>query len=694
MCPNIYMSKQRPFDRGDSSRFSLCSCTSMYFFLSLTFSVCTVRAELSESQLESSFSLTVDGQEESMGESAILEGNLSFDANNATFSVGDNGEIQGTVNVGAGVTGAKLLFLGSTTLAGTQGDDFEIIKLNAESDNKVVRLEGNINSQRVEVGSESLATQLSLEGISHFSGDLVLTNSVTQLDLGDYTSRVDGLFDLGGAKITSVIHTNPANNYRISADSGLLRTDQLLMGETQGERMEFTYTNSLSHGSTHRLVEANQVIDAELDGYSPFYQDESGGRIQDNSYILDSTVEEDEQGLLLTVSRVGGLDVNNTYIEKSRTAGDLSNSAAWTLGDIAARGLQKGDLGDVITQFELDDFGLVYDEASLAEQVKLLAPVANRANVRAGLAVSNYIANALQRHNSSFGSAPAVSFSNNEKVNLWADPFVVFGQQNGHDSFYGYSHQSIGGQFGLDTEIGESTRAGIILSHAVSEVQHKETRKEDFSELSLSSAYGFLSHQMDGWSFNGYVSSGQGDISQQRLTAYNRKALLERAVETQGLGLSVSHEHRLRDGQSSLRPTFGIRRVRWSQDQATETGGGDLSLAYNKEALNVDSVHAELAFSRRSRIFSKSTEADVYVGVARETGLNGTEIDVSYTGETDPAITAFSTPTSNSPAMALYLGSRLSTVLKNNVRFDSTLAFEHRTRFQQLSLNATFKWSF
>ena len=647
-------------------------------------------AELAPAQLNTDFVLNTIGQTESLGDGDQLNGNLTFDANDSVFSIGDDSTVTGDISVSAGVTGAELILNGSGSLESTLGDALGTLQLNAQTSQASIHLLNDINASSVIAGSNGNKTELYIDNALDFSGDLVLFNADTKLHISDKQVEVGGLLDISGASITATINTDAADNFQINtaAGSGFIHSNRLIMSQTQGERFSFDYQNVPKHDSRYLFVAADTIVDSGLITYTQYAQNETGERVEDNSYLIDSAVIEDDEGLVLVVSRPGGLNTDNAYIVKSDTAGNFSNPAAWTLGNIAAEGTQSGDLAYVIDMLERDENQLVSDSASLKEQVNLLAPVANMAAFRS---IDNHLMQTAQTvYDRLQLDWLGVVEEGDRDDDLWVSMDALAFAQSGVGDYNGFTAQTAILQMGVDHRAAERARLGVSLYLGNARTQQQDFRDGDKGEILSAGFLFYSSYEIRNWFLNGSVQIDRSKSLSTRQTAVYRVAKSRSDWESGSVTAGISYRHRLLDGRSSLVPSLSLRSSRFNRGEFTETGAGDLSLKYDELDVRPSSIRAQLAFQTNGTFLQKPANSAFKLGIKNTKNDSDFAITTHYN---DIENTAFNTDTVAVDALSIELGADTVFELSKYWQMSLGLGLEHRTREQKLAATVELRWN-
>ena len=530
-----------------------------------------------------------------------------------------------------------------------------------------------------------------------FAGDVFVVNQgSTNLVVGSNRARVAGTLNADGGRFNFNLSPNAtastpqyaSSNHDIKNGSatGKVSTNNLVL--SGGESFGITLGASLRDGAKFSIIGSDHVITG--DGFQYSVSENGSGQISDNSFVIDSGVAVDTGSQSINVVYAASR-ANDQYISKSATEGHFSNPAALALGTIAREGRQLGDLVTAINLFDIDN-PFVYDEASLAVQVKRLAPIANNAYVQSALASSDRMLSEVDDRLASLrGDIPTMNAAQNQTG--WANMFYNTGKQTGFDDYDGFKVSTTGVGFGFDRST-ENGWIGTALSASTSKIDQLDFRVGDQATLSHQQASIFGAREWGAAYFDGTFSMGRYELTGKRTAAVGRTASALYNMYSMDLKSTVGYRIKLQDGKTVISPMLGLEVTQLEQPRYTETGAGDLGLTVDAQSYQRLRSTIGVRFNTESRFGNTPTYTTAYLAYHRESGLENMDVRASYSGTTDAQYTGFTTTAAALQRNQFELGAGTTLALSKTSSLQLRYDLQHRQSFNAQGVQAKAVWKF
>ena len=530
-----------------------------------------------------------------------------------------------------------------------------------------------------------------------FAGDVFVVNQgSTNLVVGNNRARVAGTLNADGGRFNFTLSPNAtastpqyaSSNHDIKngSDTGKVSTNNLVL--SGGESFGITLGGSLRDGAKFSMIGSDHVITG--DGFQYNVSENGNGQISDNSFVIDSgaAVDTGSQSINLVYA---ASRANEQYISKSATEGHFSNPAALALGKIAREGRQLGDLVTAINLFDIDN-PFVYDEASLAVQVKRLAPIANNAYVQSALASSDRMLSEVDDRLASLrGDIPTMNAAQNQTG--WANMFFNTGKQTGFDDYDGFKVSTTGVGFGFDRST-ENGWIGTALSASTSKIDQLDFRVGDQATLSHQQASIFGAREWGAAYFDGTFSMGRYELTGKRTAAVGRTASALYNMYSMDLKSTVGYRIKLQDGKTVISPMMGLEVTQLEQPRYTETGAGDLGLTVDAQSYQRLRSTIGVRFNTESRFGNTPTYTTAYLAYNRDSGLENMDVRASYSGTTDAQYTGFTTTAAALQRNQFELGAGTTLALSKTSSLQLRYDLQHRQSFNAQGVQAKAVWKF
>ena len=577
----------------------------------------------------------------------------------------------------------------------------------AEAISGVASIGDNVSSTSFNIGVVNASSLITLQpnatnsaasGYSvTFAGDVFVVNQgSTNLVVGNNRARVAGTLNADGGRFNFTLSPNAtastpqyaSSNHDIKngSDTGKVSTNNLVL--SGGESFGITLGGSLRDGAKFSMIGSDHVITG--DGFQYNVSENGNGQISDNSFVIDSgaAVDTGSQSINLVYA---ASRANEQYISKSATEGHFSNPAALALGKIAREGRQLGDLVTAINLFDIDN-PFVYDEASLAVQVKRLAPIANNAYVQSALASSDRMLSEVDDRLASLrGDIPTMNAAQNQTG--WANMFFNTGKQTGFDDYDGFKVSTTGVGFGFDRST-ENGWIGTALSASTSKIDQLDFRVGDQATLSHQQASIFGAREWGAAYFDGTFSMGRYELTGKRTAAVGRTASALYNMYSMDLKSTVGYRIKLQDGKTVISPMMGLEVTQLEQPRYTETGAGDLGLTVDAQSYQRMRSTIGVRFNTESRFGNTPTYTTAYLAYNRDSGLENMDVRASYSGTTDAQYTGFTTTAAALQRNQFELGAGTTLALSKTSSLQLRYDLQHRQSFNAQGVQAKAVWKF
>lgn len=617
-----------------------------------------------------------------------------------------------SINSGKGT----INFLGSTTMTadlGVTGTNLNAVNFNTATDGVTQAINKNVFANTVTIGGAAGATTISklnatggydygytlrmdvfsgrtTANISNvvgtdtimLGGDLVIADAATAVNFGVAHVSTGNMTTNGGAMSFTVNTTdigNGGNAVSASDGSGQVTASGALT-MTGDEKVHVNYVGSLAQDGTYELIKSVSGTAANLG-------DETGTKVSDNSFSIDTSVAKSSNGsLILTADRTGGASgetyaSNQNYIQKAGTMGDYSNNAGMMLGGIAAAGSQTGDMIEVIQKLELDSFGFGNTAANLATQVKRLAPVANASVTQSSLAASGLSLNAVGvrmaalRGDTKVASSDAVTgLSAGDAVasnGFWVKALGSSNSQDKQGAYDGYSSKVYGLTAGLDNRVNSDFVLGAALGLTKADINQADFRTGDTNRINNTQLMGYGTYNLTTELYlDGALSFARNAYTGVRATAVGRTASSEFNGNQLGARLGLGYGIDL-GSKLKLTPMASVDYSRLTQDAYTETGAGAINLAVDAQSTNNTRLGLGARLSNEWTEGGSTYRPEVALNWSQNSKIISNDVNATFVGGgasfVTPGTTAVSRNSVNLGVAMTVLSSKTSSI---QIRYD------------------------
>ena len=521
-------------------------------------------------------------------------------------------------------------------------------------------------------GSSSYYLYKYLNGATSLTGNTMLgttggaSNKALVLGLGENDLTVNGTLEGQGAHFITTVNSAASSDGLImdgtsgmgvdAASTGQIIADEIIE-QTSGNPGNFKVildlNSSLEDGAN--FIFAQETAGNASNTFSYSVTDAENSRLLDTSYVINSSaaraITGNDERVVITFSRG-----NDEYITKSNTDNHQSNDAALKLGTIAADGVALGDMQTVLTTLDINDFGFGNTAENLATEVKRLAPVANNSAMISAFNNLELVDQSIdQRFSVRRGNWTGYS---DLASNVWMKVHNQYTDSSGSVPVSTSTAQDTAGHNGFNVDTTGIT-AGIdnrnpnrLLGISTSKLRNYIDQIDDregeraIQDQVVTTVYSRI-HNRDSFMTFTY-SHASGDTDGTRKTAIDRVASYKAPVDTNEAVLKLGHRFDLDDGRSAVTPYYRVAKSRFNQQAYTETGAGDLSLAFQSYKVERLSQEVGAEVTHKGRYFGVKGMSSLSFAVANDRLLDDATIYANYTGATHTShdsYTTFATPT-------------------------------------------------
>lgn len=634
-----------------------------------------------------------------------------------TVELADGQTITGSITTLTNGTGT-MKFMGSSAYLndiGTSGAKLASVTFNAAtagtSDVPVIStITGNVYANQVTIGNGSAYTTATVTPGAHILGNaLTLAGANTVLNLDDafntgFTKNADGtLSNATSSRVTvqgGAITTNGATlNFsvdagNVAAKSGLVvpatssaitttgtGAGRLVMNGT--EKVNVALLGSTRDGATATLIEA-----IGNNGFT------GAGSITDNSFVIDTQVDETSAGLVMKASRA-----DSQYTDKSLTAGHFSNAAANQLGTLAAAGAgYTSDMQTVFNKLDIDQWGFGNTQANLATQVKRLAPIANASGAQAALASTTSVLTSVgERLAVLRGNMAMAGLNGNGRLmgtdnTGWVKVLGSNSKAKAIGDYDGFKVTNSGLVAGADAKVGNGVVGGSF-SYVTSNITQQDFRLGDSAKMNSGTLAVYGTQEYGDVFVDGVLAFSQHNLESNRATAIARVAQADVDMNQTTLKLSAGYRIGIDDSKVNvLTPMVSVEAASLKQKAYTETGADALSL--NVDSKSVSRTRASLGLRFNTAIEGASTTfyPEFSVAFNRNSGMRNTDVMANYVGDT--TATSFTTAGAVLPKSSYTVGAGLRFATSKTSEVQVGYRYEGGNGLSGSSAQVRGAWSF
>lgn len=611
-----------------------------------------------------------------------------------------------------------LNFLGKTTLdtdIGTSDKMLKAVTFNSESNNITQTINKNIYANDVIIGRVGGTTAIAKQdaagtydyaGATNMSiftgvttanvttdvalgGNLNLASATTALNVGTSHITVGNNVVTNGAAMSFTVNTNDiTNNSAVSTleNSGQIIATNGSLTMTGDEKVHINYVGSLKQAGTYTLIDADPLGGTQSD-----LGDETGTKVSDNSFVIDTSIAQVATGpnvgdLVVTADRTGGATyaADQLYAEKSNTVGHFANNAASVLAGIAASGAQSGDMVQVIQKLEIDSFGYGNTAENLATQVKRLAPVVNNSLSQSAFAASalptttigNRMANLRGdlAMSAADGAGTGLSAGNDTLKNgVWVKLMGGVGDQDARKGYDGYKTNTWGLIVGADKKVSDKALLGVAISGAMTNIDQQDFRAGDKTKMNTYQLSAYGSYDITNRLYiDGSIAVGKVDYDGDRQTAIGRTASANYSGSYESVNLGAGYRINMGD-KKVLTPMIAANYTALHNDAYTEKGADALNLSVDKQNLDRTRAGIGLRFTNQLETAGGTIyRPEISAMVSHDFGSVVQNTTASYAGDTSG--TTFVTPNNNAERDAITVGAGVTVLTGKSssvqVRYD------------------------
>jgi uncharacterized protein with beta-barrel porin domain len=276
-----------------------------------------------------------------------------------------------------------------------------------------------------------------------------------------------------------------------------------------------------------------------------------------------------------------------------------------------------------------------------------------------------------------------------KKYGFWAKAFGTHGNQNQGSLFAGYTDNTYGTSFGMDTLLDNDWLLGAALTYAHTSVDMSGGRSGDDTNVKTYQITGYTSHNFGSWYVDGEAAYARQDYSCHRNTTLLGVAKGDFSGDQLAARITAGIPYNYYD--MTITPVAGLEYTYLKQDGYTETGAGVLSLK----------VQGQSQDSIRSMFGAKvAIEKDIGNGftmtpslhVAWRHAFNDSGVDTTSTFTGGGA--AFTTPGQKLAQDSFNAGAGLSFQKSRDFTFAVVVDGEEAAGYKAVSGQVVGQWKF
>lgn len=573
------------------------------------------------------------------------------------------------VRTSADSTGT-LNYLGSTTLdtyIGEIAKKLKAVTFNSASNNVTQLIDKNIFADTVTIGGASGTTATTVQNVTGLydyaggttmyawtggttanidgnitlGGNLVIANATTAVNFGKSQVAVSGDMNTTGGAMSFVVNTNDITTSNATStptgSAKIIVDGNLNMAGT--EKVIVNYLGSLANSGSYTMIDATNGT--PLTSYD---QNETGFLVKDNSFSIDTRVENTTGDLIVHADRTGGntYTANQNYIVKSATQGSYSNNAAAILGGIAADGTQTGDMVQVIQKLDIDSFGYGDTQANLAKQVQRLAPVVNNSITLSTMGSSTLALNSVSSRmselkgtsvasNTSASSSGLSAGDNSLSNGVWAKVIGTAATQDKVGQYDGYKTNSYGMAIGADKKLDSDVIIGLALGYTNSDIDQEDFRSGDTSKVKSYQLMAYASKEFGKAYLEGALAYGMHNTDASRATAIGRIAQASIDANQYSARLAAGYRVDLQN-KLTLTPFASFDYAHLVQDAYSETGADALNLNVNEVTTDRSKLGLGLRIGSEWEQNSGKLQADLKLAAYQYLGSDSADVTAQFAG--------------------------------------------------------------
>ncbi|MBD3619016.1 MAG: autotransporter domain-containing protein [Chromatiales bacterium] len=533
--------------------------------------------------------------------------------------------------------------------------------------NDTARFDLNVHAINTPVTVANGATFTLIDG-NHFEVQGFTNNGTLKIDAGS-AATITGNFTNNGTFRTQVSDTQ--------AGTLTVNGNATLGGSLSVDASTLTAGHSWA-GNRISIINATS-----LSGTFASYSD--------NSLLFDFTPEyfADRLDIVFTASGGGSGGGGTTVLDAVESTGNTpATGAATVFDDLIADFSGGGTTGNAGMDAVITTFAGFTTEQETSNAVSQTLPLLTGANPMAASAALGNISGIVQaRQAQNSGLSAGDDFHGDRKV--WLKPFGSWADQGDRNGAAGYEARPGGLVFGADATVSDSTRLGVSLAYARTNVEGNADAAPSESDIDIYQLIGYGSYALTpDAELNFQIGIGQNKNEGLRgLPTFGLTASSDYTSDVVTAGIGYGRSIRL-DEDTRFIPSTRANYT-WIRDEDyTETGAGALNLSVDSRTTD------ELIVSADGKIvhdLKPDTAVTANLGLGYDLLSEQTSVTSAFAGA--PTATFTTEGLDPSPWLArggLGLIRSTASGLEVTARYDA----EYRADFLNQTANIKLRWAF
>lgn len=277
-----------------------------------------------------------------------------------------------------------------------------------------------------------------------------------------------------------------------------------------------------------------------------------------------------------------------------------------------------------------------------------------------------------------------------KKYGVWTKVFGSRASQDMQSSYAGYSANSWGIAYGMDTLLRSGWVVGGAFTYADTNVSMNDFRSGDSSKIRTYQLSAYASRDFDNWYLESMLAYAKQKNSGSRDTAVSGIAYSSYDGQQVAARVTAGYPIALND-KWTVTPTAGLEYTYLSQDAYQETGAGPLSLSINGQSANrVRSVIGSKLATQMETADGMTITPSANIGWRHEFNNSGMDSTATFTG----GGAAFKTPGQSLTRDSMNLGAAVSFQKSKNFVLSLQLDGEKSAGYYSVAGQVTGQWRF
>lgn len=277
-----------------------------------------------------------------------------------------------------------------------------------------------------------------------------------------------------------------------------------------------------------------------------------------------------------------------------------------------------------------------------------------------------------------------------KKYGVWTKVFGSRASQDMQSSYAGYTANSWGLAYGMDTLLRSGWVVGGAFTYADTNINMSDFRSGDSSKIRTYQLSAYASRDFDNWYLESMLAYAKQKNSGSRDTAVSGIAYSSYDGQQVAARVTAGYPITLND-KWTVTPTAGLEYTYLSQDAYQETGAGPLSLSINGQSANrVRSVIGSKLATQLETADGVTITPSANIGWRHEFNNSGMDSTATFTG----GGAAFKTPGQSLTRDTMNLGAAVSFQKSKNFVLSLQLDGEKSAGYYSVAGQVTGQWRF